>query len=78
MPAFILRLIEQLLTNALKSLLELINTSACVNKLLLTSEEGVTLGADFYSHLTAIGGLGGYGLAASTANYALFVIRMDS
>ena len=78
MPAFILRPCGQLLANALQSFLELINTSAGVNKLLLTGEEGVALGADFYSHLTAIGGLGGYGLAASTANYALFVIRMDS
>ena len=69
---------KKLLSNALESLLELINTSACINKLLLAGEEGVALGADFNSHLATGGGLGGNGLAAGAADNALFVLRMDS
>ena len=62
----------------LKSLLELVNTSAGVNKLLLTGEEGMTLGADFYSDLATLGGLGCYCFAACATNYTFFIIRMYS
>ena len=68
----------QLLLEVLESLLELVNTSANVNELLLTRIEGVALGANFNSDLIALSGLGGNGLAACATNYALFVIRMDS
>ena len=78
MPAFILRPCGQLLANALQSFLELINTSAGVNKLLLTGEEGVALGANFNSHLAALGGTGNNSFAASALNDTLYVIGMDS
>ena len=68
----------QLLLEVLKSLLELVNTAANVNELLLAGEEGVALGANFNSDLVALCGLGGNGLAACATNDALFVIRMDS
>ena len=63
---------------ALKSLLKLVNASACIYKLLLAGKEGVALGANFNSHLAALGGLGGNGLAACATNDALFVIGMNS
>ncbi len=68
----------RLFVEALKSLLELVNTTANVNELLLAREEGVALGANFNSDLAALGGLGGNGLAACATDNALFVIRMDS
>jgi hypothetical protein len=67
-----------LLSNTLESLLELVNASACINKLLLAGEEGVALGADFNSDLAAVRGLGGYGFAAGATNYALLIIGMNS
>ena len=70
--------IQKLLANTFKSLLELVNTSAGVNKLLLTGEERMALGANFNFHLAALCGLGRYCFAASATNYALFIIRMDS
>ena len=69
---------EILLLESSHSLLELVNASACVNELLLTGEEGMALGANFNSHLAALGRLSGNGLAASATDNALFVIRMDS
>ena len=68
----------QLLLEVLKSLLELVNTSANVNELLLTRIEGVALGANFNSDLVTLCGLGGDGLAACATDHALFVIRMNS
>ena len=61
-----------------ESLLELINTSASVNKLLLTCEEGVTLGTNFNSDLAALGGSGCNRLAACASDYAFLIVRMDS
>ena len=58
-------------------LVELINTAAGVDQLLLAGVEGVALGADFNSDV----GLGGAGLddgAASAADGGGLVIRMDS
>ena len=62
----------------LKSLLELVNTTAGINKLLLTGEEGMALGANFNSHLAALGGTGNDGFAASALDDTLYVIGMDS
>ena len=67
-----------LLLEVLESLLELINTSACINKLLLAGEEGVALGANFYSDLASLSGLSNNGLAACALDYALFVLGLNS
>ena len=74
----ILSRIEKLLLESSNSLLELINASAGVNKLLLTGEEGVALGANVNSLLAALGGSGLYNLTARATNGANLVIRMDS
>jgi len=66
-----------LLLGVLKSSLELVNTSAGINKLLLTGKEGVTLGANFNSHFAALCGLCCNGLSASASDYALFILGMD-
>ena len=71
-------IVSRLLACSLESLLELVKTSAGVNKLLLTGEEGMALGANFNSDLAALGGLSGNGLTASAADYALLIIRMNS
>ena len=58
-------------------LVELINTAAGVNQLLLAGVEGVALGADFNGDVL----LGGAGLddgAASASDGGLLIIRMDS
>jgi len=72
------RIEEKLLLAGSKSLLELIHTSAGVNKLLLTGEEGMALGADINSELAALGGLGFNNFAARASDGANFVVRMDS
>ena len=69
---------ERLLLRGSKSLLELVNASAGVNKLLLTGEERVALGADVNSLLAALGGSGHSDLTASATNGANFVLRMNS
>ena len=68
----------RLLACSLESSLELVKTSAGINKLLLTGEERMALGANFNSDLAALGGLGSNYLSASATDHALFVIRMDS
>ena len=45
----------ELLLEICKSLLELVKTSTSVNELLLTCEEGVTLGTNFNVDLSALG-----------------------
>lgn len=65
-----------LLFRALKTSLELVNTSACVNKLLLTCKEGMTLRANFNSELSALCGSCLNRLAARTSDYALFILGM--
>jgi hypothetical protein len=74
----ILSKIEKLLLRRSKSLLKLINASACVNKLLLTGEERMALGANINLLLAALGRSGFYNLTACATNGANFVIRMDS
>lgn len=69
---------EKLLLERSDSLLELINASAGVNKLLLTGKEGVALGANINLQLAALRGLGFNNFAASASDLANFVIRMDS
>ena len=68
----------QLLVKTLQSLLELVNSTAGINELLLTGKEGMALGANFNSHLAALGGLGRNGFTACALDDALFVLRMDS
>ena len=68
----------ELLLEGSNSLLELVNASAGVNKLLLTGKEGMALGADVYSQVAALGGLGLNHFTASASDGASFVIRMDS
>ena len=67
-----------LLLGTLKSLLELINTSACIDKLLLAGEERMALGANFNLHFSNSRGLGYNGLAACALDNALFVFGLDS
>ena len=67
-----------LLLEVLDSLLELVNTSACINKLLLAGEEGVALRANFDSDLASLGGLSNNGFAACASDYALFVLGLNS
>ena len=74
----ILSKIETLLLRGSKSLLKLINASASVNKLLLTGEERMALGANINSQIAALGGLGFNNFAACASNGANFVVRMDS
>ena len=61
-----------------KSLLELVNTAANVNELLLSGEERMALGADFNSDLVTSSGLGCYGFAACATNYTFFIIGVYS
>ena len=68
----------KLLSNRLKTLLELINASACVNELLLAGKERMALGADVNTDLAALGRTGLEGFAASTLNGYYFVVRMES
>ena len=68
----------ELLLEICKSLLELVKTSACIDKLLLAGVEGVTLGADFNSDFAALRRLGDDSFAASAANYGFLVLRMDA
>ena len=69
---------QKLLVYALKSLLELVNTSANIDKLLLACEEGVALRANFNLHFPAVGGLGLHRVAACADNGAVLIGRMNS
>lgn len=71
------REIEELLFR-LESLVELINTTAHVNKLLLAREERMTLGANFNLHFPAVGRLGLYHVSASADDGNVFIGRMNS
>ena len=78
-PAFVQNQSKiRLLASSLKSLLELVKTTACIDKLLLTGVEGMALGTNFNSDFAALSGLGSNNLAASATDYALLIIRMDS
>ena len=72
---------SKLLLSFLQTLLELVNTSAGINKLLLAGKEGMALRANFNSDLVAalrVGGTSGYGLAASALDCYLFILGMDT
>ena len=71
-------IVVRLLSGSFQSLLELVQTAACIDELLLTGEEGVALGANFNSHLAALGGTSNNSFAASALNDTLYVIGMDS
>ncbi len=60
-----------------KTLVELVNTSASVNELLLAGKERMALGADIYSHIT-LGGLGLNNLAARANNLSVLIFGMDT
>lgn len=72
---------KKVLLVALKSLLELIDSSAGINELLLTGEERMALGANFDSDLFSalgVGRTGGHGLTASAPDDDFFIVGMDS
>ena len=69
---------NQQLFYVVKTLLKLINTSANVNKLLLSGEERMALGADVNAEFAALGRTGNEAFAASTLNGYFFVSRMES
>ena len=65
----------------LKTTLELVNSSAGIYKLLLSGEEGMTLGANFNTNLTvciALCGTCSNCLAACATDNYFFVIGMNS
>ena len=68
----------RLLASFLKSSLELVKTTACIDKLLLTGVEGMALGTNFNSDFASLGGTSLNDLAASADNLALLVCGMDS
>ena len=69
---------EESLSDSSQSLLELVQTTACIDKLLLAGVEGVALGADFNAHLAALGGARNDSLTACALDDALNVLGMDS
>ena len=69
---------EELLSDSSQSLLELVQTTARIDKLLLAGVEGVALGADFNTHLATLGGARNDSFAASALDDALNVLGMDS
>ncbi len=71
-------LYQELFCYLLKTLLESVNTSADVNKLLLTGEEGVALRADFNVDIAALGGSGLVGCAASALDGYFVIFGMYS
>ena len=70
--------VPKLLAAGGQSLLELIHSTACIDKLLLTGKEGVAFGADFNSDLAALGRTGGNSFTACALNNDFLVIGMDS
>ena len=59
------------------SLIESVNSSACINKLLLAGIEGVALGANFNSDIL-LGGTSLDHIAACAGNSGLNIVRVDS
>ena len=68
----------KLLFACFKTLLELVNTTTGIDKLLLAGVEGVALGANFNVNIAALGGLRLYDLTACTNNLASLVLGMDA
>ena len=69
---------EELLSASSQSLLELVQTTACIDKLLLAGEEGVALRANLDFDLFSLSGLSNNGLAACALDNALYVFGLDS
>ena len=69
---------RELLSDSCQSLFELIQTTACIDKFLLTGVEGVALGANVNTHLAALSGTGYKRLTARATNHALNILGMDS
>ena len=67
----------KLLVCVLKTASELVNASAGVNELLLAGEEGMTLGADVNTDLSALRRTGHKGFSASADNLGFNIIGMD-
>ena len=64
-----------------KTLLELVNSSACINKLLLAGEEGMALRANFNTDLAVsitLSRTGNNSLAACATDGYFFIIGMNS
>ena len=59
------------------TLLESVNASAGVNKLLLAGEERMAVGANIYAHI-ALRGASFVGCAAGTSDYTRLIVGMDS
>ena len=70
-------LLRGLFSGSFKTTSELVNTSAGINKLLLTGKERMALGADVYTDVTALGGTGNKRFSASADNLGFLIIRMD-
>ena len=66
-----------ILLHLCKTLLELVNASACIYEFLLTGIERMALGADFDVHIT-LNGMGLNGLAASTSDGSFLILGMYS
>ena len=69
---------EEELLFTLESSVELVNTTAHVNQLLLAGKERMTLRANFNLHFPAGGRLGLYHIAASADDGNVFIGRMNS
>ena len=68
----------RLLLCSLQTLLELVNTSAGINKLLFAGKERMALRADFNTDHAALSRTGGNFFAASALDYGFTILRMDS
>ena len=60
-----------------ETLLELVDTTACIDKLLLAGEERMALRANFNAKIT-LGGSGLYDFAACTSDRAFLVFGMET
>ena len=76
-PIVLSRLSSRLFCLCVKTALELINTSAAVNKLLLAREKRMAFGANFNTHVTLCGsGLDNF--SASAGDRTFLIVGMDS
>ena len=65
------------LTLDVEPFLETLNTSACIDELLLTGKERMALGADIdFDKVAFLGRTRNKGLSASTLNFHRFILRM--
>ena len=69
---------QKLLLCSLQTLLELVNASAGINKLLLAGKERMALRANFYADGVALGRTGLNFFAASALDSNFAIVRMES